>query len=90
MLGRGLQGSYNAFSSKRGIHFPRGEVVVFSVWYVDCIVSKLVTSFLTWLCHSCAQIMYAFLMAPDTLPRSYTNWSASYSLLFFFLPYPVL
>ncbi|KIM77310.1 hypothetical protein PILCRDRAFT_622510 [Piloderma croceum F 1598] len=51
---RGLQGSYNAFSSKHGIHFPRGEVVVFSV--------------------CCAQIMYAFLMAPDTLPRSYTNW----------------
>jgi hypothetical protein len=28
--------------------------------------------------YSSAQIMYAFLMRPDTLPRSYTNWWAQY------------
>lgn len=51
---RGLQGSYNAYTTKRNIQIPHGEVIVFSL--------------------SCAQIMYAFLMRPDTLPRSYTNW----------------
>jgi len=29
MFVRGLQGSYNAFSSKHGIHFPHGDVLVF-------------------------------------------------------------
>ncbi|KAL0950380.1 hypothetical protein HGRIS_010342 [Hohenbuehelia grisea] len=51
---RGLQGSYNAFSTKHNIHIPHGAVIVFAL--------------------SCGQIMYAFLMRPDTLPRSYNAW----------------
>lgn len=31
---RGLQGSYNAFSTKRGIHVPHGDVLVFALAYV--------------------------------------------------------
>ena len=31
-------------------------------------------------CYSCAQIMYAFLMTPDTLPRSYVSWSEAHFL----------
>ncbi|KAF9000326.1 hypothetical protein BDQ17DRAFT_1360047 [Cyathus striatus] len=54
MFVRGLQGSYNAYSSRHGIHVPYGDVLVFSL--------------------ACGQIMYAFLMRPDTLPRSYTSW----------------
>ncbi|CAL1717475.1 unnamed protein product [Somion occarium] len=59
MFVRGLQGSYNAFSTKRGIKIPHGDVIVFS------------------LCS--AQIMYAFLLRQDTLPRSYLNWIYSAS-----------
>ncbi|KAI0301520.1 hypothetical protein B0F90DRAFT_306522 [Multifurca ochricompacta] len=51
---RGLQGSYNAYSEKRGFRVPHGDVLVFAL--------------------SCAQIMYGFLMRPDTLPKSYTSW----------------
>ena len=36
----GLQGSYNALSSKHGIQLPQGAVVVFSLWYVHCIASQ--------------------------------------------------
>ncbi|GJE87260.1 hypothetical protein PsYK624_033430 [Phanerochaete sordida] len=54
MFVRGLQGSYNAFSERRGISIPHGDVIVFA------------------LC--CGQIVYAVLMRPETLPRSYTNW----------------
>jgi len=54
MFVRGLQGSYNAVSSKHGFKIPHGDVMVFS------------------LC--CAQIMYAFLMRPDTIPPSYSSW----------------
>ncbi|KAI0080505.1 hypothetical protein K474DRAFT_1657632 [Panus rudis PR-1116 ss-1] len=54
MFVRGLQGSYNAFSQKHGIHIPHGDVMVFG------------------LC--CAQIMYAFLLRHDTLPKGYLNW----------------
>ncbi|KAI9462039.1 hypothetical protein F5148DRAFT_238704 [Russula earlei] len=51
---RGLQGSYNAYSEKRGFRIPHGDVLVFAL--------------------SCAQIMYGFLLRPDTLPKSYTSW----------------
>ncbi|KAH9959215.1 hypothetical protein BC827DRAFT_1214879 [Russula dissimulans] len=51
---RGLQGSYNAYSEKRGFRVPHGDVLVFVL--------------------SCAQIMYGFLLRPDTLPKSYTSW----------------
>lgn len=30
----GLQGSFNAFTSKRGIHIPHGDVLLFSLWCV--------------------------------------------------------
>ena len=30
----GLQGSWNAFSEKKGIKVPFGSVIVFSLWYV--------------------------------------------------------
>ncbi|PCH40706.1 hypothetical protein WOLCODRAFT_24216 [Wolfiporia cocos MD-104 SS10] len=56
---RGLQGSVNAFTSKRGIEIPHGAVLVFS------------------LC--CAQIMYAWFLRPETLPRSYDTWIATAS-----------
>ncbi|KAJ6495454.1 hypothetical protein C8R45DRAFT_1095086 [Mycena sanguinolenta] len=54
MFVRGLQGTYNSYSDKHGIHIPYGSVLVFAV--------------------ACGQIMYAFTMRPDTLPRSYINW----------------
>jgi len=54
MFVRGLQGTYNAFSTKHNIVIPHGDVMVFS------------------LC--CAQIMYAFLLRPDTIPNSYNAW----------------
>ncbi|KAF8806205.1 hypothetical protein BYT27DRAFT_7243013 [Phlegmacium glaucopus] len=59
MFVRGLQGSYNAFTTKRGLYVPNGDVLVFSL--------------------ACGQIMYAFLLRPDTLPRSYTTWIAQAS-----------
>lgn len=51
---RGLQGSYNAYSEKRGFHIPHGDVLVFSL--------------------ACGQIVYAFLLSPDTLPTAYWRW----------------
>ncbi|CAG7853131.1 SubName: Full=Uncharacterized protein {ECO:0000313/EMBL:CCA72720.1} [Serendipita indica DSM 11827] len=51
---RGLQGSWNAFSAKKGIKVPFGSVIVFSM--------------------CCGQIMYAWLLRPDTIPRSYSLW----------------
>ncbi|PFH47134.1 hypothetical protein AMATHDRAFT_152910 [Amanita thiersii Skay4041] len=51
---RGLQGTYNSFSTKHNIHIPHGDVLVFAL--------------------ACGQIMFAFLIRPDTLPRSYRNW----------------
>jgi hypothetical protein len=32
-FGSGLQGSYNAYSEKRGFHIPHGEVLVFALAY---------------------------------------------------------
>ena len=51
---RGLQGTYNWYTTKHNIHVPHGDVLVFSL--------------------SCAQIMYAFLMIPDSIPKSYNAW----------------
>ena len=51
---RGLQGSYNAYSERKGIRVPYGDVLVFSL--------------------ACAQIMYGYLLRPETLPRSYIKW----------------
>ncbi|KAH8118868.1 hypothetical protein DFH11DRAFT_704915 [Phellopilus nigrolimitatus] len=51
---RGLQGSYNALSTKHNIKIPHGDVLVFA------------------LC--CGQIMYGFLLRPDTIPPSYSAW----------------
>ncbi|OCH90016.1 hypothetical protein OBBRIDRAFT_731675 [Obba rivulosa] len=59
MFVRGLQGTYNAFSVKRGFRIPHGDVLVFS------------------LC--CGQIMYGWLLRPDTLPRSYNHWISTAS-----------
>ncbi|KAI0941143.1 hypothetical protein AcV7_002787 [Taiwanofungus camphoratus] len=61
MFVRGLQGSFNAFSSKRGVRIPHGDVLVFAM--------------------CCGQIMYAWFLRPDTLPRSYDNWITSASRL---------
>lgn len=60
MFVRGLQGSYNAFTSKRGIKVPHGDVLVFT------------------LC--CGQILYGFLLRPDTLPHSYNKWIETASI----------
>ncbi|KAF8914372.1 hypothetical protein CPB84DRAFT_1811697 [Gymnopilus junonius] len=54
MFVRGLQGSYNAFTTKRNLRVPNGDVLVFAL--------------------ACGQILYGFLLRPDTLPRSYTGW----------------
>ncbi|RDB20199.1 hypothetical protein Hypma_013067 [Hypsizygus marmoreus] len=54
MFVRGLQGSYNSFTTKRNIRVPNGDVLVFSL--------------------ACGQILYGFLLRPDTLPRSYQAW----------------
>lgn len=54
MFVRGLQGSWNAFSAKKGIKVPFGSVIVFS------------------LC--CGQIMYSWLLRPETIPKSYSLW----------------
>jgi hypothetical protein len=51
---RGLQGSYNAFSEKRGFRIPHGEVLVFAL--------------------ACGQIVYAYILSPHTLPKSYRRW----------------
>ncbi|KAJ3504032.1 hypothetical protein NLJ89_g8152 [Agrocybe chaxingu] len=51
---RGLQGSWNAYTTKRNIRVPNGDVLVFSL--------------------ACGQILYAWLLRPDTLPRSYSSW----------------
>lgn len=54
MFVRGLQGSYNAYTTSRNIRVPNGDVLVFAL--------------------ACGQILYGFLLRPDTLPRSYTTW----------------
>ncbi|KAF8076912.1 hypothetical protein FPV67DRAFT_1618904 [Lyophyllum atratum] len=54
MFVRGLQGSYNAYTTKRGIRVPYGDVLVFAL--------------------ASGQILYGFLLRPDTLPRSYSAW----------------
>ncbi|KAH9998269.1 hypothetical protein BJV77DRAFT_940610 [Russula vinacea] len=51
---RGLQGSYNAFSEKRGFSIPHGDVLVFAL--------------------ACGQIVYAYILSPHTLPKSYRRW----------------
>lgn len=51
---RGLQGSYNAYSERKGLRVPYGDVLVFSL--------------------ACSQIMYGYLVRPETLPRSYIKW----------------
>ncbi|KDQ63978.1 hypothetical protein JAAARDRAFT_27652 [Jaapia argillacea MUCL 33604] len=51
---RGLQGSYNALSTKHGFHIPHGDIIVFALMS--------------------GQILYGFLLRPDTLPRSYNVW----------------
>ncbi|KAG6841215.1 hypothetical protein C0991_000661 [Blastosporella zonata] len=51
---RGLQASYNAYTTKRNIRVPNGDVLVFAL--------------------ACGQIVYGFLLRPDTLPHSYHTW----------------
>jgi len=41
LLGSGLQGSYNAYSEKRGFRIPYGEVMVFALAYEYPILSLL-------------------------------------------------
>ncbi|EGN94945.1 hypothetical protein SERLA73DRAFT_187212 [Serpula lacrymans var. lacrymans S7.3] len=52
---RGLQGSYNAFSSKRGINLPHGDVIVFSLCSAQIVYAffsrpdTLPRSYIAWL-----------------------------------------
>lgn len=71
-MSSGLQGSYNALSYKHGIRIPHGAVIVFSLWY-SFILTQIFVHILTCLTSS-AQIMYGFLLRPDTLPHSYVSW----------------
>jgi hypothetical protein len=57
MFVRGLQGSYNLYAPKYGVHVPHGDLLVFG------------------LC--CGQIMYAWLVSPETIPREYNAWCVS-------------
>jgi len=58
MFVRGLQGSYNLYAPKFGVHVPHGDLLVFG------------------LC--CGQIMYAWLVSPETIPREYNAWCVSF------------
>ncbi|KIY49135.1 hypothetical protein FISHEDRAFT_41969 [Fistulina hepatica ATCC 64428] len=58
---RGLQGTWNAYSTRWGIKIPHGDILLFSA--------------------ACAQIMYAFILRPDTLPWSYNAWIQSASMV---------
>ncbi|KAF8520730.1 hypothetical protein BU17DRAFT_75560 [Hysterangium stoloniferum] len=51
---RGLQGSYNEFTTRHGIKVPFGAVILFGV--------------------CSGQILYAFLLRPDTIPAGYNDW----------------
>ncbi|KAF7318048.1 hypothetical protein HMN09_00312500 [Mycena chlorophos] len=51
---RGLQGFYNNYSERWGIHVPHGASIVFAL--------------------SVGQIMFAFFLRPDTLPKWYNDW----------------
>ena len=76
----GLQGSYNAFTTKRGLYVPHGDVIIFSL---ACVVTFFFLYFqLIMINISCGQILYAFLLRPDTLPRSYTTWYVQFLLSF--------
>jgi hypothetical protein len=54
MFVRGLQGAYNQYTPRFGIHIPHGDLLLFG------------------LC--CGQIMFAFLLSPETIPREYNSW----------------
>lgn len=79
-LPRGLQGSWNAFTTKRNIRIFHGDIIVFSLAYVDL---DLFASYTLRKYCRCAQIMYGFLLRPDTLPRSYNTWCAPTPLFSF-------
>jgi hypothetical protein len=56
LLSRGLQGSYNAFTSKHGFHLPNGELLVFCLWY--------------WLCNVADGLILIYI--PTAVHRSFT------------------
>jgi len=72
LLLSGLQGSYNAFTKKRGLRVPNGDVLVFALAYVFISTSHRLNLNISVI--RCGQIVYAFLLRQDTLPRSYISW----------------
>ncbi|ORY24308.1 hypothetical protein BCR39DRAFT_547390 [Naematelia encephala] len=59
MFVRGLQGTYNHYTPRFGIHIPHGDLLLFGA--------------------CCGQIMFAFLLSPETMPREYSSWIQSAS-----------
>ncbi|KAG9317934.1 hypothetical protein JVU11DRAFT_2167 [Chiua virens] len=68
---RGLQGSFNAFTSKRGIHIPHGDVLLFSVCSVQIVYAlfsrpeTLPRSYTAWLSKASGAPITALKMVTD-------------------------
>ncbi|KAF9226931.1 hypothetical protein BS17DRAFT_776359 [Gyrodon lividus] len=68
---RGLQGSYNAFTSKRGIHLPNGDVLLFCLCCAQIVYAlfsrpeTLPRSYTTWLVTACGAPVPAVEMVRD-------------------------
>lgn len=54
---------------------PHGDIIIFGLWYSPGFIFGHVTNIdLSTLSYSCGQIMYAFLLRPDTMPKEYVSW----------------
>ncbi|KAH0840380.1 hypothetical protein J3R83DRAFT_1411 [Lanmaoa asiatica] len=68
---RGLQGSYNAFTSKRGIHIPHGDVLLFSLCCIQIVYAlfsrpeTLPRSYTAWLSKAAGAPTVAIEMVRD-------------------------
>ncbi|KAF9235562.1 hypothetical protein BU15DRAFT_77880 [Melanogaster broomeanus] len=71
MFVRGLQGSYTAFTSKRGIHFPHGDVLLFCLCCAQIVYAlfsrpeTLPRSYTTWLVTAAGAPVSAIQMVRD-------------------------
>ncbi|KAF9019287.1 hypothetical protein BDZ89DRAFT_322661 [Hymenopellis radicata] len=67
---RGLQGSFNAFTARRNISIPHGDIILFSLVYV--LTQRPLSR--SYLFHRSAQVLYASFVRPDSLPAGYRAW----------------